>query len=97
MCSCYNDDDYIEQEQIMPVYEYVCQKCDSRTELLRKMDDADAPAQCEQCGSRKVGRVHSVFNASGVSTPSPSRAPASGHRHGLGCGHCGDPRGSCSF
>lgn len=80
----------------MPVYEYVCDKCDARMELLRKMSDADAPVQCEKCGSTKVARVHSVFNAGGT-TPVGAGAPASGHRHGPGCGHCGNPYGSCSM
>lgn len=71
----------------MPVYEYECQKCEKKTEVLRAMRDADAPIVCEHCGSDKTKRAHSL--------PASSLATAEHVHTGPGCGHCGDPRGSC--
>lgn len=76
----------------MPVYEYVCEKCEKTTELLRAMRDADAKASCSHCGSENVKRAQSVFAAAGASTSSGERSLPMG-----GCGRCGDPRGSCSM
>jgi len=73
----------------MPVYEYTCEKCEKTTEVIRSMKDADAAIACEHCGSKKTKRAHSLV-ASTIGGPGE-------HVHtGPGCGHCGDPRGSCS-
>lgn len=34
----------------MPIYEYECQTCGSRTEELRRIDDRLNPAVCQYCG-----------------------------------------------
>ena len=75
----------------MPVYEYECQACEHKTEALRPMAGADEPIKCEQCGSAKTKRVHSVFAAAGSQSSSERSAPMGG------CGRCGDPRGSCGI
>lgn len=74
----------------MPVYEYTCDACGRTTELLRKFDEADAPAACDHCGSDRTHRGHSVFAAASDS--------ARGEPLPVGpCGRCGDPRGSCAM
>lgn len=78
----------------MPVYEYVCEKCGSRTEALRRMADADAPQACEACGSTQTRRDHSVFAAGRASERSLPLGPATG---GGMCGRCGGPPGSCAM
>jgi putative FmdB family regulatory protein len=45
----------------MPVYEYYCSRCETKFELLRSMDRADAPAPCPSCQSAEVKRVISRF------------------------------------
>jgi putative FmdB family regulatory protein len=71
----------------MPVYEYICEKCGSTTEAIRRMSDADAVIACEKCGSKKTKRAHSLCAVGGTSSGSGT-APAH-HHHGGGCGCCG--------
>ena len=73
----------------MPMYEYLCKECQTTTELLRAMDQADEPVACEACGSKKTQRQHSVFStaADKSSIPLPMG----------GCGRCGDPQGACGM
>lgn len=76
----------------MPIYEYLCEKCEHEFEHLAKsMSDTGAVA-CPKCGSKKTGRKLSVFAVKG---PKPAAGAASGgHVHSSGCG-CGRPHGSC--
>ncbi len=78
----------------MPVYEYVCDKCGSTTETLRRMADADAPQACDRCGSTKTKRAHSVFCCSGDGAPDAMTPASSRHVHSGSCG-CG--RGACGM
>ena len=73
----------------MPIFEYICQKCEHHFEALVYSKE-DAKAQCPKCHSTKLAPQLSVFV---VSTKSAASAPAAGP-----CGSCGDPRGpgSCS-
>jgi putative FmdB family regulatory protein len=48
----------------MPLYEYTCQDCKAKIEILRNIKDADAPLTCEQCSGNHVIRNISLFNAS---------------------------------
>lgn len=73
----------------MPIFEYVCQKCQHRFE---KIIHRDAIAvRCPSCESKKVERQLSVF-AAGIGNEKPPAAMT-------GCGTCGDPRGpgACSL
>lgn len=45
----------------MPIYEYACQSCGKRTELLQRMDDPPL-ATCPQCG----GEVKKLVSAPAV-------------------------------
>jgi putative FmdB family regulatory protein len=69
----------------MPIYEYVCMKCESHfEELVRNGEDPG----CPDCGAEKVARQFSVFAA--VGTSGESSVPSFKPRGGGGC--CG---GSC--
>jgi putative FmdB family regulatory protein len=35
----------------MPIYEYECQKCKTRSEVYQKVNDK-APTKCQKCGGR---------------------------------------------
>ena len=73
----------------MPIFEYICEKCETHFEALVYGDEK---AACPKCKSKKLTPQLSVF---AVSTKSgPSQKPAAGP-----CGSCGDPRGpgSCSM
>jgi putative FmdB family regulatory protein len=72
----------------MPIFEYMCQKCETHFEALVYGDEK---AACPKCHGTKLAPQLSVF---AVSTKSASSKPAAGP-----CGSCGDPRGpgSCSM
>ena len=53
----------------MPIYEYICTKCEKTTDVLQKISDP-APAKCEGCGAensleRKVSRTSFVLKGGG--------------------------------
>ena len=57
----------------MPIYEYVCSKCGSKFELLRRLSQASEDAPCPECQST-AKRIMSTFAAcsrssDGFSTP----------------------------
>lgn len=76
----------------MPIYEYVCGKCNKRFDLLRPMSQADHPTRCPQCQAEGARRVPSRF-ASFSKSSDGSSAPVSGCGGG-GCGSCSG--GSCA-
>jgi len=71
----------------MPLYEYICQKCEARFDALRAMSDADAPIACPACGSEETGRAISLFSAIG------GEGVIAGA--GSSCGSC-TPSSSCA-
>lgn len=78
----------------MPLYEYICQDCCQRFELLRPMKDADAPAACLNCKSEHIVRQLALFNAHSAGSSTGSSVIAG--NSGGGCGSCsGGSCGSC--
>jgi len=51
----------------MPIYEYRCQACERRFELLRGFGQKDAEAACPGCGSVQTRRELSVIAAPSAS------------------------------
>ena len=45
----------------MPLYEYRCEECGERFELLRRFQDADRDLICPRCESKRVERQISSF------------------------------------
>lgn len=73
----------------MPIFEYICQKCNHQFEALIY---GDQKAECPKCHASKLAPQLSVFAVSAKgSSPSPRAAGP--------CGSCGDPSGpgSCSI
>ena len=71
----------------MPIYEYVCMKCESHFEELVR--NSDTP-KCPDCSSAKVQKQFSVFATHGAqSAPSFGQTAAGGGCCGgsCGCGH----------
>lgn len=70
----------------MPIFEYICEKCDHHFEAI--VLGSQKPA-CPKCNGKKLAQQISSF---GVAGNSASSGPGS-------CGTCGDPRGpgSCSM
>lgn len=42
------------------LYEYKCNKCEHITEIIRKVDERDEPAECEECGHEYTQRCYTV-------------------------------------
>ncbi|MEW6368860.1 MAG: zinc ribbon domain-containing protein [Acidobacteriota bacterium] len=58
----------------MPMYEYECQACGERFELLQKLGATNEGVTCPKCGAAQSERVASSF-ASG--TRGPACSPSS--------------------
>lgn len=74
----------------MPLYEYRCEACDQKFELLVR---ADTELKCPACRGTQLERQLSVF---AVGVQGPARAAQNAP---TACGACGDPRGpgACSM
>jgi putative FmdB family regulatory protein len=69
----------------VPIYEYVCMKCESHFEELVR--NGEGPS-CPDCGAKKVSRQLSVFaSVAAGDTPAPSFKPTG--RGGCCGGSCG--------
>ena len=47
----------------MPIYEYYCQDCGKKFEIMRAYKDADVPVTCDNCQGQHTSRTLSVFVA----------------------------------
>jgi putative FmdB family regulatory protein len=74
----------------MPVYEYICSKCDQRFEHLVRSMNGEERVTCPECGGARVKRRLSVFAARHGSSPE-AVVP------GGACRRCGDPDGPCTM
>jgi putative FmdB family regulatory protein len=72
----------------MPIFEYICEDCDSRFEVIVQ---GSAVPVCPACEGAKLKKQLSVFAVGAT--------PAAAERGIAPCGACGDPRGpgSCSL
>jgi putative FmdB family regulatory protein len=73
----------------MPIYEYICQDCGERFELMRPMKDADAPVACQGCESQHTARMMSVFFASSGGRAIATSAPSCASCNSDSCATCG--------
>jgi putative FmdB family regulatory protein len=63
----------------MPIYEYVCLKCNSKFALLQSLRPAEKNTECPKCSSKQVKKIVSSFCCSSGSGDShPVSAPAFG-------------------
>ncbi len=78
----------------MPIYEYVCESCETRFEkLVRRFGDSVA---CPSCASGEVDRQLSVFAvAVSASAPANCATGACSPESGCGQGACGG--GACGL
>lgn len=61
----------------MPIYEYICAKCNEKFSLLQSVHSSENDVKCPKCSSKPVKKVMSVFccapgNDTGFSSPVPS-------------------------
>jgi len=52
----------------MPIYEYKCQKCDTKFELLQRLGATNKGVNCPKCGASNPIKQFSVFTSSGPSS-----------------------------
>jgi len=68
----------------MPIYEYDCQQCDARIELLVRANDANPT--CNHCNSAELSKR---ISAHAVSTGSPNTPCGNAPMPACGSGGCG--------
>jgi len=47
--------------EIMPIYEYSCQSCETQFEELVRLGTEDQEVACPKCGEHRAKRLLSVF------------------------------------
>ena len=80
----------------MPIFEYVCTKCEHRFEALLF---GNQKAACPKCKSKELAPQLSVFAVSARDSNSSAESASRSGSSAGGCGSCGDPRGpgACSM
>jgi len=62
----------------MPLYEYRCNDCDHRFEVLQHLNAGTEELLCPQCGGETLEKLFSTFAASAQSSAGKGMAPAGG-------------------
>jgi putative FmdB family regulatory protein len=76
----------------MPIYEYRCESCSERFEVLTRFAERDSTQMCPACESTKTRVLVSSFAVAGGD---PSSALDFGGSEQTGGGCCGGACGSC--
>ena len=74
----------------MPIYEYVCKKCDKRFEELVRTMSGEPKVACPECGSTSTARALSVFAVGAAGAKGAAEVDPM-------CGRCGGAPGSCQM
>ena len=69
---------------IVPLYEYLCARCDVKFDLLRSFSQADAPAACPECQGQDSKRAISLVASFSRSSDGSTRSIAGSN----GCAGC---------
>lgn len=67
----------------MPLYEYVCQQCGKRFEVLQRMGASADGLSCPACGAAEVTKAYSTFASS---VPTGGGSLPCGKPSAAGCG-----------
>ncbi len=62
----------------MPLYEYRCDDCDHRFEVLQRLEAGAEELLCPECGAESLEKLFSTFAASAESSAGAAMAPAGG-------------------
>ena len=73
----------------MPIYEYLCESCDSAFEKLVRRSEDVLESGCPKCGEKHLRQQYSTFAA-------PASSPSMPSGGGCGAGMCGTP-GVCGM
>jgi len=66
----------------MPIYEYVCMKCNERFSLIQSMNSAKDETKCPKCGVTEVKKLVSSFCCSTGFGSGASSIPSGGFTGG---------------
>jgi putative FmdB family regulatory protein len=77
----------------MPIYEYRCESCSEKFDVLTRFAERDTAQMCPACESTKTRVMVSSFAFAGAGESSQSLDFGSGESSGGGC--CGGSCGSC--
>jgi len=69
----------------MPLYEFVCAKCETDFESLARSTNWEGAVACPHCGSKKLTKKLSVFAAQAGSKPAGPVPRACSRPGGCGC------------
>ncbi|MCL4466496.1 MAG: zinc ribbon domain-containing protein [Chloroflexi bacterium] len=72
----------------MPIYEYRCEGCQTKFELLRSFSRADEPAECPTCRAVGARRLISAFACFSKSDGGATTAVGGGGCSGCSAGSC---------
>ena len=59
----------------MPIYEYICEECETKFEKLIYRADDEANLECPSCGKNHLRRELSTFAAHTAAGPAAAQAP----------------------
>ena len=59
----------------MPIYEYRCEECDHRFEIIQRLDEGADGLTCPGCGAPRLAKMFSTFAA--AATQASTAEPAS--------------------
>ena len=62
----------------MPIYEYICQDCDTKYDKFIRSLLAKIELECPQCGSARAEKALSAFSTNSSSRAAVSSTPACG-------------------
>ncbi len=79
----------------MPIFEYKCEECTNKFEVLLKSSASEEKINCPKCGSVKNKKLFSAFSASVQS--SSSGGCADGYCTPKAQSSCGCSSGSCGL
>ena len=73
----------------MPLYEYGCQKCGRRFEVLQRVGADNTGVTCPACGASEVGKLFSTFASTVAGSTSAGSTLPCGAPTSAGCGSGG--------
>jgi putative FmdB family regulatory protein len=65
-------------EEVMPIYEYLCRKCNVIYSFFVRKAGAASPPRCPKCGNAELERILSTFSTSRKGTMEMASASADG-------------------
>ena len=70
--------DWYREVTIMLIYEYECDECKDKFEIMRSISDDDRDVECPKCKAKNPKRSISLFSSSGNMESGCAPAPSGG-------------------